>query len=258
MAITLPDRPADRDFSVSIVKDGLTYTLPLTNMSKDASETALKLENKVYNHGSIVTGFNKIPGRNIELSTYIEAGSETAYLDAMRELKRHVYMSDYRLYVSEDRYFNIKGISKFSAKDYDGFAYRRADIDITLLAADPFEYTWRSRETMIEASDGLVFEIDNECNIDVPLIVTVTPAAGAPEIGLANETHNRKFTFKEAGLVNPAALTVNTETGAVTVDGENHINNFSGAFLSLMAGRNLFTYTGADAVLTIIYKERYI
>lgn len=256
--VTLPNKPDKRDFSVKIVKDGLSYTLPLTNMSKDASDTALKLENKAYNHGSIITGFNKVPGRNIELSTYIEAGNEAGYLAAMRELKRHVHMSDYRLYIAENRYFNIKGISKFSAKDYDGFVYRRADIDITLLAADPFEYTGLSRETIIEATDGLVFELDNDCNIDVPLIVTVTPVISAPEITLSNETYNRKFTHKESGLTNPAVLTVNTETGTVTVDCENHINNFSGAFLSLAAGRNIFTYTGADARLEFIYKERYI
>lgn len=258
MAIKLPDKLNTRDVTVSIVKNDINYVLPLTSMNKDASSTNMKLEGKAFNHGSIVTGFNKIAGRNIELSTYIEADSETDYLKQMRDLKRHIYMGDYRLYISENRYFNIKGVSKFSAKDYDGFIYRRADIDITLLAADPFEYTGRSYTEVIEATDGLAFELGNVCNIDAPLIVKITPTAGAPEISLANTTYDRKFIYKDPNLINPAILTVNTRNGAVTVDNINRINNFSGAFLSMAPGLNQFVYTGADAEIEVIYEERYI
>ena len=256
--LKLPDKPNTPDFVVGIVKDGDYYALPLTGMSKNASATGMKLEARAFNHGSLVTGFNKVSGRNIEISTYIEARDEAGYLTQLRELKNYVYMGDYRLYVSKNRYFNIKGVGKFTAKDYAGFAYRRADIDITFLAADPFEYTGYEARTVVNAADGQTFKVHNDCNIDVPLIVNITPVVSAPSIVLENATYNRKLTYKDPSLANPAMLTVDTEAGTVTVEGGNRINNFSGAFLSLKPGANIFTYLGADVRIEFIYKERFI
>lgn len=66
-----------------------------------------------------------------------------------------------------------------------------------------------------------------------------------------------EFSLSDALLIAPATVTVNGDAGTVWRDKANSINTFSGQFLHVKPGKNLFYYTGDAGTIEISFTNRW-
>jgi hypothetical protein len=66
------------------------------------------------------------------------------------------------------------------------------------------------------------------------------------------------FTYKDVQMIAGQVVVIDTVTGTVKRGENNTINNFSGTFLNLLPGDNLFEYTGAPCTIEIAFQARWL
>ncbi len=242
-----------------VIKNGVSYTLPeLSAFNGFQTKFRASAESKMFSHGGISVSDNKIDYRELELGVYIDGQNKNDYRAQVDELKQSLSRQNQQLYIEDDRYINIAGISQIQEEFSPGFYMVKGEVTFTLLALDPFIYCAIDKFATIQIiATDYQFTVVNPGNIDTPLTLTITADELCDQVVLINNTDNRVMNYMDAQFQASRVLKVSTANGTVTLDGNNSINNFSGTFLRLIPGSNVFTYQGGACTIRIDYLARW-
>lgn len=240
------------------IKNGVVWELPVgwSIENHGTYEFNGKLEDKAFAHGSNLVGDMKVSGRTLALTFDMKEGTEEDYNKAMNDAYLHLTGAFDLVTGREDRVYRVAGCKALKISEKPGFKQRWGEVEVTLFLADPFRYA--TDETVINttftaAQTQGVITFENPSSVDVPIIVTFTPAADLPEIKIEHVESGQYFEVKDSLLTAPATLKVNCEDGTVWRDSNNAINAFTGLFLHVLPGTNTFKYTGKAGTVKIAY-----
>jgi len=243
-----------------LLKDGAQYTFPtysaLNGISLASRNSATS---KIFQHGGLNTADKKINYREIEIGIFINGSNQADYLSQVDTLKKNLMRSGQKLYITDTRYINIDSMSSLDEKFYDGFYLVKAELTATLMALDPFFYTASQQQTINITATGQQFTINNPGNIDTAMDISITAIDILSSISLKNVTDNgRLMVYSDANFTAGKTLVISNVDGTVLLNGNSTINDFSGAFLSLLSGDNIFTWTGGACTIQINYPVRWL
>lgn len=245
---------------MKVVYGGTTYTFPtytgLTGLSFDVRNNEVK---RAFTHGSIDNGDGKIESRIVEIESFVEADTESAYKTALNAIKAAVYRRDYKLYLTDDQYINVTALDKWKETYIKGFR-NKGFATMAFRCTDPFFYALTpTSATQSASTDPFQFTITNPGTVDTPLSVTFIPTTEAHDIKLTNTTDGgRAFEYNDTLLTSPAEATINAATGTVYRGSSNSINAFVGTFLKLLPGDNVLQYEGDPCSIVTAFTARYL
>ena len=189
-----------------------------------------------YSHGSTITGDGYIDGKKIKLSFLISGTNQADY--------------------------NVSCMASSKAKWIKGYQGQRADIDITLLLADPFRYadSESSKAGYILPDEGTTVTIINAGSVDTPLSIALVPRTGMTmaDVTFRHIESGKTMRVADTLLTNPAVLTIDTKAGTVRRDANNAINAFSGHFLTAKPGTNTYEIKGSEGKVVIKWRNRWL
>lgn len=211
-----------------------------------------------YSHGSTITGDGYIDGKKIKLSFLISGTNQADYDWRLNELLRLFYQQDYTLSVGNG-YYNVSCMSASKAKWVKGYQGLRADVDITLLLADPFRYADDEKQASADVGgESTTINIVNAGSADVPLIVELIPTKTMADVTINHTDTGRVMRVADTLLTALAVLTIDTKAGTVRRDANNAINAFSGQFLIAKPGPNTYEIKGSAGKVVIRWRDRWL
>lgn len=211
-----------------------------------------------YSHGSTVTGDGYIDGKKIKLGFLISGKNQADYDAKLNELLRLFYQQDYTLSVGNG-YYNVSCMSASKAKWIKGYQGLRADVDITLLLADPFRYADDEKQASADVGgENTTINIVNAGSADVPLVVELIPVKTMADVTINHTDTGRVMRVADTLLTAPAVLTIDTKAGTVRRDANNAINAFSGQFLIAKPGPNTYEIKGSAGKVVIRWRDRWL
>ena len=246
--------------SLRLVKNSDEWILPDDSWIIGVPFTVRREEaDRACQHGAVDTGDGKIEPRTVSLTILVNESSQAAYFAAVDAIKRRLYRRDQKLYVTAGRYITLSSLYSFKEEFIKGFANRRCFVTAEFKSNDPFFYS----DTPIAAEFTVtespqVFTVDNNSNVDSPAVITVTAAEAVPFVQLTNTTNGRMSYYADPQLTGGAAVVFDTANATVERDGSNTINAFSGTFIELEPGDNVFSYEGVPCVIQIAYIPRWL
>ncbi len=246
-------------YPLIVNKEQLPYQYSLEDCA-DLSVRA-KAEKRGYSHGSTITGDGYIDGKKIKLGFLITGKSQDDYNDKLNELLRIFYQRDYKL-SNSDGYYNVACMASCAAKWIKGYQGLRADVDITLLLADPFRYAdGKSSKTgpIVNDGTGTTITLFNAGSADTPLTITLIPQGTLSDVTIKHIESGKTMRVADTLLTSPAVLTVDTKAGTVRRDAYNAINAFSGHFLTAKPGKNNYEIKGSSiGKIVIQWRNRWL
>ena len=211
-----------------------------------------------YSHGSTITGDGYIDGKKIKLSFLISGTNQAEYDAKLNELLRPFYQENYTLSVGNG-YYNVSCMSASKAKWIKGYQGLRADVDITLLLADPFRYADDEKQASADVGgESTTINVVNAGSADVPLIVELIPTKTMADVTINHTDTGRVMRVADTLLTAPAVLTIDTKAGTVRRDANNAINAFSGQFLTAKPGPNTYEIKGSAGKVVIRWRDRWL
>jgi phage-related protein len=211
-----------------------------------------------YSHGSTITGDGYIDGKKIKLSFFISGTNQADYDWRLNELLRLFYQQDYTLSVGNG-FYNVSCMSASKAKWIKGYQGLRADVDITLLLADPFRYADDEKQASADVcGESTTINVVNAGSADVPLIVELIPVKTMADVTINHSDTGRVMRVADTLLTAPAVLTIDTKAGTVRRDANNAINAFSGQFLTAKPGPNTYEIKGSAGKVVIRWRDRWL
>ena len=253
-----------KDSKLKIVTQaGTEYSLPALWSISDAGAYTFrnKLEDKAFSHGGNVVGDGRISGRTIKVEFFMHGATEQDHDYALNTAYTYFCQTNYDLYVGRsDRKFRVAGVSKITHKSQKGFQQRWSEITVSLLLADPFRYeghTTKITKVFPRAVENAEIYVDNLGSVDTPLTFRFIPVKSMAKIHIYHKQAKEEFSLSDALLIAPATVTVNGDAGTVWRDKANSINTFSGQFLHVKPGKNLFYYTGDAGTIEISFTNRW-
>ena len=247
---------------MQLIKNGSIFTLPegLTSIETGGIDFRTNQESRAGTHGAAETGDGKVDKRTLSIDVHIFGNSIADHDCQYDALMAALSRQDQRLYIRPDRYINLARLDKVTRKDLKGYQFVRSQITAAFVANDPF---WYAEQPIEQArpisSTPTTVTINNQGNIDAPLIVTIAASADCSAVTLTNNTDaGRAFSMADVQLISGETAIINTALGTVYRGTSNTINTFSGAFLSLLPGVNSITYTGGNCTLTLGYTPRWL
>ena len=247
---------------MELIKNGNIFTLPdgLTSIDVGSIEFRTKQEARAGTHGAAEIGDGKVDKRTLSIDVHIFGTSISDHDCQYDALLAALSRQDQQLYIRPDRYINLSRIDKVTKKDLKGRQFVQSQVVAAMIAVDPFWYAVQSvSQSRAISTSPTSITINNDGNIDAPLIVSVAATADCSAVTVTNETDSgRQFSLADVQLISGQTTVVNAALGTVYRDTSNTINTFSGAFLSLLPGENIITYTGGNCVLTLGYTPRWL
>lgn len=237
--------------------------LPYQYSLEDNADLAVraKAEKRGYSHGSTITGDGYIDGKKIKLGFLISGTNQADYNKNLNELLRIFYQRDYKLSTC-DGYYNVACMASCAAKWIKGYKGVKADVDVTLLLADPFRYAEEenSKAGYILPDEGTTVTIINAGSVDTPLSVALVPRTGMTmaDVTFRHIESGKTMRVADTLLTNPAVLTIDTKAGTVRRDANNAINAFSGHFLTAKPGTNTYEIKGSEGKVVIKWRNRWL
>ena len=211
-----------------------------------------------YSHGSTITGDGYIDGKKIKLSFLISGTNQADYDWRLNELLRLFYQQNYTLSVGNG-YYNVSCMSASKAKWIKGYQGLRADVDITLLLADPFRYADDEKQASADVGgESTTINVVNAGSADVPLVVELIPVKTMADVTINHTDTGRVMRVADTLLTAPAVLTIDTKAGTVRRDANNAINAFSGQFLIAKPGPNTYEIKGSAGKVVIRWRDRWL
>ena len=246
--------------NLKLVKGSDEWILPDDSWISGVPFTVRRKESdRACQHGTVDTGDGKVDSRTVELTVYVSEETQSEYFAALDLIKKRFYRRDQKLYVTTARYINLSSLYSFKEEYITGFANRRCFITAEFKCNDPFFYIDRPVTTEITILESpQAFTINNACNIDVPTTITLTAAEAVPTVQLTNTTNGRMSYYADPQLTGGASVVFDTANATVKRDDSNTINAFSGTFIELEPGDNVFSYEGAPCEIEISYVPRWL
>lgn len=199
--------------------------------------------------------------RQLEINCILRGATQAAYQVLADALYEAIYRDDLRLTVNPGRYAELAQLVDVQEKFLAGYHFVGAKFRIRFLQEKPF---WvDSAETIVTeiiAGSPTTFNVTNAGGLDVQPEIRITAAADAPLINIQNNTDDsRNFDYNDELFLNTEETRINSELGTVTLVGTgNRIAKFDGQWLRLIPGVNSLTYTGANATIEVIFRNRYL
>lgn len=211
-----------------------------------------------YSHGSTITGDGYIDGKKIKLGFLISGTNQADYDAKLNELLRLFYQQEYTLSVGNG-FYNVSCMASSKAKWIKGYQGLRADVDITLLLADPFRYADDEKQASADVGgESTTINVVNAGSADVPLIVELIPVKTMADVTINHTDTGRVMRVADTLLTAPAVLTIDTKAGTVRRDANNAINAFSGQFLIAKPGPNTYEIKGSAGKVVIRWRDRWL
>lgn len=211
-----------------------------------------------YSHGSTITGDGYIDGKKIKLGFLISGTNQADYDWQLNELLRLFYRQNYTLSVGNG-YYNVSCMASSKAKWVKGYQGLRADVDITLLLADPFRYADTEKQASADVGgESTTINVVNAGSADVPLIVELIPVKTMADVTINHTDTGRVMRVADTLLTAPAVLTIDTKAGTVRRDANNAINAFSGQFLTAKPGTNTYEIKGSAGKVVVRWRDRWL
>lgn len=229
-------------------------------MNGTSISTRNDASSKVFQHGGINTADRKVDYREVTLDIILTGEDQRDYRNKVDTLKAYLFRQGQKLFLDDERYINISSLSSIDETFYDGFYMVRSNLSVTLLALDPFFYdVYDQRQTLDVTTNPQSININNPGNADSPMTISITANEAIDNFSLKNVTDNgRLMTYSDANFTTGKTLVVSNLDGTVTLAGTSTINNFSGTFLSLLAGNNTLTWTGGKCAIQIDFPVRWL
>lgn len=237
--------------------------LPYQYSLEDNADLAVraKAEKRGYSHGSTITGDGYIDGKKIKLGFLISGTNQADYNKNLNELLRIFYQRDYKLSTC-DGYYNVACMASCATKWIKGYKGVKADVDVTLLLADPFRYADEEsgKAGYILPDEGTTVTIINAGSVDTPLSIALVPRTGMTmaDVTFKHIGSGKTMRVADTLLTNPAVLTIDTKAGTVRRDANNAINAFSGHFLTAKPGTNTYEIKGSEGKVVIKWRNRWL
>ena len=242
------------------------YSFPQNRFSLDQLPWMRRFSEaeRAYQHGSVITSDDRIKSRPGRIWGTISYSTRAAFRTALEQLRGACYIEDPTLHADDlwpDRYITIK------VKSVDGVYYPNlmaGEVEVIFQATDPFWYSdTLSSVTTVLTSQPQNIIITNGGEIETPPIFAYTAGADQMRLKARNTNDNNQEWDYQATLELNNILIVNTETGAVTLDGTTHIEKFTGAWWDLVPGSNEIRIGETVILLTpstlqIKWREIYI
>ena len=222
-----------------------------------------KAEKRGYSHGSTITGDGYIDGKKIKLGFLISGKTQDDYDYKLNELLRIFYQRNYTLSAGPDNgFYNVACMASGKAKWVKGYQGLRAEVDITLLLADPFRYAETEAKKACAFTEptnqNKAISIYNAGSVDVPLIIELIPTKSMADVTVKHVESGRAMRIADTLLTAPATLIVDTKAGTVRRGTFNAINAFSGQFLTAKPGRNNYEISGSDGKVVFKWRNRWL
>jgi len=211
-----------------------------------------------YHHGVKDIGDNKVSERMITLEGHIYGDTKAAYDTALSDLYAAIYKQNQTLYYDSDQYINIKSISKVYHRIVKGAFERAAEVEIRLLAEDPFFYknTQSASFESLETS-GQQFDVYNPGNIEVFPVIGMTTSLPLSDLSINNITAGMSFSYQDSGFIEGTTLLFDCVNGTISRSGTDGIRYFQGSFINLVPGTNTFEFIGATICgISFLFYER--
>lgn len=248
-----------------IVKGSLEYPLPEYSVLTGIGHTVRSEdEERAFTHGSIEIADGMIEAATRELEISIFADDMSGYDRQMDELLQNIYQEDYKLYLPNGRYLNIKKVEDIDHEFYEGYAHIKAEITVTLKCTDPFQYEQNPSievRTLTESPQEIA--ITRTGGIDIYPVITIEATQNCPNIAVINTSDkNRTFQYNDVNFLAGKRLIIDSVNGTLyrvqEEASENTLRSMTGSFPRLVRGVNVFRYTGNDCVITFEYTRRWL
>jgi len=228
----------------------------------------LDSEERILQHGNVIVGDKYLNDRPLTLTGIFSGTSLANFESELTLLKRAIHRTDVRLYgaYKTDQFFKIKALQSSIFTFLNDGALVEAEI---ILAADPFRYTedeTSDQETIDEASHSYTLTNDNDGDIEVNPKITFICGAGSgiTKIKIQNSSDSDKYFeyIPASALTSGKVVVVNCANASCSLDGNDDIENFSGAFFNLRSGDNsivvTLTGTAGENILKFEFRKRYL
>lgn len=248
---------------LSIIKDGIEYTLPETWALSDSGSYSFrnKLQSRAFAHGGDMVGDGKLEGRTINVGFSMRGLTEEEHDEILNQAYTFFTMTGYDLKCGRtDRVYHVAGISKMRHQYQKAFKQRWSSITASLLLADPFRYEAQETKAIFNfdaaAKDAMIV-VHNLGSADTPLTFRLIPVKAADNVTVWHQEALEKFTLNDTLLIKPATSIVNGKEGTVWRDSANAINTFGGTFLHAKPGANHLYYSGGAMTMEITFTNRW-
>ena len=220
-------------------------------------------ENIPRQHGSVIQA-PYLKSRAIKISGFIHNSTVAASHAEFLAMQKALLAGEYNFQYRSDRYIKCY-TRKIQPKSKEGTDRAVLDIDITLMAQNPFFYSAGASISDVQTpvkGTTLSFGLNNEGDVfsepifKICAIDGLTGGAISDDILLTNLTNNKIIRFR--GVI-ASGLTMEVDSDELTVinNGVDGLSNFEGDFITLDAGTNLFQYVGATCRLTTEWRKRW-
>lgn len=221
-------------------------------------ENNIREENIVRKHGVIIQS-PYLKAKKITISGMIHNTTEDATLTQLLNMQKNLFAGEDKLYYRSDRYINCF-VQKIIPDNIPGGGNALLDVDINLIAQNPFAYSAGLSYTDVESHAGgtTTFALNYDGNVFSEPIISVCPMGSTiSSIELWNLTNNDQ-SFKFTGTMGKG-LTVKFDSDLYTVlnNGVDGITYFNGEFLTIIPGINQFQVAGLSCIIEIEYKNRW-
>ena len=254
----------NNDEKLIIEKNGFSYTIPCQWAISGDGDVDYRLDanQRAFSHGATVGGDRKVKSKTVDIDVIVKGTTKEEHDNIVNEVYRYFGQKDYRLFCGrQDRIYNVSGVQKIKQKYIKSFKQKMSDITLTLLLADPFRYGIQKKvitEDLYEAVTEKVIEVINDGNVEIPLIITLTPAISMPDVLIEHMESGYSCRVRDSLLTNPASLVIDTKNGTVRRGYLNAINTFNGQFLMALPGMNLYKITSDAGNISFSYHERWL
>jgi len=240
---------------------GQEYELPKTfELISEPSARRSELLDTPFIHGAKDVSDGMFTPRHVEVFGKIWASSDAEYNTKWDAIAEHLVKENFRL-EHRGRQLRLLKVVEIAHEYPSPLGFHYGEVSIVLVAADPFWYSAsaQQKETAVTSSPKN-FQFDIGGKMETWPIITVENNADNFNFTLKSITDdNRLFQIQDTGATNGTTITIDCKKGTALRGATNLIAVFTGLFLRLLGGRtNQFTYTGANADITLQYYNCWI
>lgn len=199
-----------------------------------------------YSHGVSNVADKKIGKRSIKISGYVHSTNSASYDSELNELLLHCNKENFKLYFDDTRYINISEMVSFMDEREEGLDGYVSKVTVEFLAADPFFYYFaQTNQFQVIDADPKQFSVFNPGNVEVFPVIGLTTSVLNSEISIRNITAGLSCLYQDSVFTAGHTLLIDCNAGTVEKDLADASRYFSGLFVHLLPGTNLFEISGS-------------
>jgi len=210
-------------------------------------------------HGTLILD-SYLNSRKIKIKGTIHNVNAADSYSELASMQEALLPAEGKFYYRSDRYINCRA-NYVKPSFAEGTDKAVMDVDIQLIAANPFQYSAGASYSVVEnANDGVTinFDVYNGGNVFSEPKFSFCPTGGtvSDDISVTNLTTGKSMKYRGT-ISDGKTLEIDTDEYVVEMDGTDGLSYFEGDFLTLAAGTNSFQYVGSTIRMTTEHKYRW-